>query len=332
MPKHQMQKTKLLVLKDYFEKYTDENHGVGMSDIIEYLTGCGIPCERKALYDDIQVLIAYGMDILMQRDGRQTRYYLASRKFEIAELKTLVDIIDASRFITPKKSKTLIEKIGSLCSTYDAVKLSRRLSLTGRVKTANETIYINVDKLHTAFSEECYVGFKYFKYNWKKEKIYRHDGKLYNVIPMALVWNNDNYYLIAYDEELSDIRHYRVDKMDSVIQGQKIPPEKKVFCQNYDTARFSKSVFDMFGGEPVRVELSVSERFIDAMFDRFGTDIVLRKGDNGKYLFTVEVELSPLFYSWISNFEGEVRLVAPDYAVNAHKAHIEKMLETFKGE
>ena len=153
MAKQQMQKTKLLELRDYFEKYTDEHHGVGVSDIIAHLTSCGISCERKAIYNDIDALISYGMDIVCQREGKSTKYFLASRTFETPELKMLVDAVSSSRFVTAKKTEALIKKLGTLCSDFDAKKLSRRVCLTERVKNANEIIYINIDSIHTAFDE-----------------------------------------------------------------------------------------------------------------------------------------------------------------------------------
>ena len=332
MARQQMQKNKLLLLKDYFEKNCDESHGASTADIIDYLEGCGISCERKSVYSDIEALRSYGMDISQERDGKRTVYYLLNRTFETPELKMLVDIIGASRFVTPKKSEALIRKIETLCSVHDAKTLSRYVYLTGRVKAGNEIIYLNVDKIHTSFNEGCAITFKYFFYNAKKEKVYRHDGKKYEVVPVALVWNNDKYYLIAIDREKDGIKHFRVDKMDSIKLGERMTERESELCRNYDTSRFSKVVFDMFGGEAERVELSVPDRLVDAMLDRFGMDLVLLCSDNGDYKFSVEVELSPTFYAWVDTFGGEVKILSPEKALSDYRGHIEKLVASINGD
>lgn len=333
MPKHMMHKTKLLVLYEYFQKYTDELHPKGTRDIISYLEGCSIPCERKAIYADIEALRSFGADIVMTREGKRTVYFLAGRTFETAELKMLVDIVGASRFITSKKSSALIRKIGTLCSENEAKSLSRQVIISGLVKTENERIFLNVDMIHASFREWTRLSFRYFNYDYKKNKQYRNSGKPYDVIPVALVWNNDKYYLVAQRYGSGEMRHFRVDKMDGVVLGEALTPAEKKFVKGYDTSRFSRVIFDMYGGDSVRVELSCTESLVNAMLDRFGLDLVMRKGDDGRFLFNVEVELSPTFFAWVSTFAGDLHLLSPEAAVNGFKEHIGKIvasLETSK--
>ncbi len=325
-----MQKTKLLALVDFFEKYTDESHAASTEEIIDYLSSVGISCERKSFYSDIEALNYHGLDIISVRQGRGTKYYLASRTFETAELKMLVDIIGASRFVTAKKSEQLISKIETLCSKHDAAKLSRHVYITGRVKATSEIIYLSVDKIHASFAEDCSIEFKYFYYNWKKEKCYRRDGETYKVVPLALMWNNDNYYLVAHDKKADDIRHFRVDKMENVTLSEKLDEKEMKVRENFNPAAYSKSVFDMYGGERTRVEISSPEKFIGNMFDRFGMDIVLRKGESGDFIISAEVELGPSFFAWMSTFEGEVKIVSPDTALDAHREHLEKIMASIK--
>ncbi len=329
MPKHMMHRTKLIVLYDYFKTYTDEQHPKGAKEIIEYLEACSIPCERKAIYSDIEALRSVGADIVMTREGKRTVYFLASRTFETAELKMLVDIIGASRFMTAKKSSSLISKIGTLCSEEEAKSLSRQVILSGRVKTENEIIYLNVDMIHTAFREGTRISFRYFNYDYQKKKQYRNSGAPYVVIPVALVWNNDNYYLVAYRDGVGEMRHFRVDKMDSVSLGAELNPDEKKFVKDYDTSRFSRVIFDMYGGDAVRVELSCTESLVNSMLDRFGLDLVLRKGENGEVLFNVEVELSPTFFAWVSTFGGDVKLLSPKFALDGFREHIKKITASF---
>ena len=332
MPKDVMHRTKLIVLYDYFKVHTDEQHPKGIKDIISHLESCSIPCERKAIYDDIEALRSVGADIVMTREGNRTVYFLASRTFETAELKMLVDIIGASRFITARKSSSLIRKIGTLCSEEEAKSLSREIILTGRVKTENETIYLNVDMIHTAFREGSRISFKYFNYDHQKKKQYRNLGSPYNVVPVALVWNNDNYYLVAYRDGIGEMRHFRVDKMDSVTLGSALTPDEKKLVRDYDTSRFSRVIFDMYGGDAVRVELSCTEPLVNSMLDRFGLDLVLRNGENGQFLFNVEVELSPTFFAWVTTFGGDVKLLSPQSAVDGFRVHLEKIMASIGDE
>jgi predicted DNA-binding transcriptional regulator YafY len=328
MAKKQMQKAKLLVLYEYLKDYTDEEHGVSVEDIIEHLSKSGISAERKSIYSDIDALVTFGVDIISRREGKKNVYFLASRLFEIAELKMLVDIISASRFTTPKKSEKIIKKLESLCSKQEARQLSRQTYITGRVKNANEIIYLNVDKIHSAFTENCSIKFKYFYYDWKKEKSYRRDGALYDAVPLSLLWNNDNYYLVAFDRTAGEERHFRVDKMEKVSLFTPLTADERELRDSFDQAKFSKRVFDMFGGESALVELAVPETLVSNMYDKFGMDIVLRRLDQNHFSFVTEVELSPSFFAWISNFEGEIKILSPERAREKHKLHIEKLLKS----
>lgn len=327
MSKQHMQKNKLLVLLDYFKKYTDEEHGVSVEDIIEHLKACGIPCERKSIYSDIESLQNYGVDIVKERVGRSTVYYLASREFETAEIKMLADIIQSSRFITPKKSEELIGKIQTLCSVHDAKLMSRQVLITGRAKAVNEIIYINIDKIHAALNSSSAISFKYFYYNHEKKKCYRKD--FYEAVPLALIWNNDNYYLAAFDRVEKKKKHYRVDRMEKVELAGKRRDEEEILFKGFDSTKYSKCVFDMLSGEEERVRLSFPEKFVGAMFDRFGFDVVIAKEENDRYSMSVSLELSPAFFAWLSTFEGEVVISESESARRAFLEHIEKIRKSY---
>ncbi len=327
MSKQHMQKTKLLVLYEYFKKYTDEEHGVRVEDIIDYLKACGIPAERKSVYSDIEALQNFGLDVVKTKSARATVYYLASRDFETAEIKMFADIIQSSRFITPKKSEELIGKIQNLCSVHDAKLMSRQVLLTGRAKAVNEIIYINIDKIHTALNMSSAISFKYFYYNHEKKKCYRKE--VYEAVPFALVWNNDNYYLAAFDRFEKKKKHYRVDRMEKVeMAGVRTEEEEKLFGA-FDSTKYSKRVFDMLSGEDERVRLSFPEKFVGAMFDRFGFDVVMAKEECDRYSMSVAVELSPAFFAWLSTFEGEVVISEPQSARDAFLDHIEKIRKSY---
>ena len=225
MAKGPNQKLKLLYLYQILLQKTDEEHKMSMDELLAALSRCGVAAERKSIYSDIAALQDFGLDVVMQR-GPGGGYYVASRDFELPELKLLVDAIQCSRFITEKKSNELIKKIESLASEPQARALQRQVYVSDRVKTLNESIYYNIDTLHNAISEGVQITFQYFEWvlDFSKaqriQKRYRKDGALYQVSPWALTWDDENYYMVAYDSASDSIRHYRVDKMEHIASVQ----------------------------------------------------------------------------------------------------------------
>lgn len=247
MSKNPNQKLKLLYLYQILLQRTDENHKLTTDELRAALERCGITAERKSIYSDIEALQNFGLDVICQR-GTGGGYYVASREFELPELKLLVDAIQCSRFITEKKSNELIGKIEHLTSDHEAHTLQRQVYVSERVKTLNEQIYYNIDALHAAISNDVQITFRYF--NWvlnfsaspRIQKQYRRDGARYRVSPWALTWDNENYYLIAFDHDAGEIRHYRVDKMDSLVQTDLPREGKQLFDDRFDAAAYSRKV------------------------------------------------------------------------------------------
>ena len=246
------QKLKLLQLNKFFLENTDENHTVSMNEIIDYLESVGVSAERKSLYDDFEQLRAFGTEIMSLKTKDGTGYYVADRMFEVSELKLLVDAVQVAKFITDKKSRALIKKLETLCSKYEAAELSRQVAIPDRIKSMNESIYYNVDKIHTAVSANKAITFKYFEYNQNKERVLRHDGRIYNVSPFALNWDDENYYLIGFDHKDGIIKHYRVDKMLDITVTDNIRQGKDAFGEA-DVSMYSKKVLGMLGGKTVKV-------------------------------------------------------------------------------
>ena len=217
MPRSANQKLKLLILKDYLERQTDEDHPVSTAQLIGELERHEISAERKSVYDDMAALQQYGLDV-QNRKGRSPGWFIGARAFELPELKLLVDAVQSSRFITRKKSGALIRKLEGLASVHQARQLQRQVFVDRRVKTMNESIYYSVDKLNTALSSGKQVSFQYFDYNVRKERVFRREGQRYVVSPLGLVWNSENYYLVAFDQKHEETRHYRVDKMAGLVR------------------------------------------------------------------------------------------------------------------
>ncbi|MBQ1888460.1 MAG: WYL domain-containing protein, partial [Firmicutes bacterium] len=207
------QKLKMLYLVKLFSEETDDRHYLTMSQIIEKLAECGVNADRKTIYLDLEELRHFGMDIIADKRGRECFYYLGGRDFELPELKLLVDSVQSAKFITDRKSKELIKKLESLASRYEGSQLNRQVFISGRIKTMNESIYYNIDKLHEAIGADSRIRFKYYQWNVEKQMELRRDGAWYEVSPWGLIWDDENYYLVGYDAEEGKIKHYRVDKM-----------------------------------------------------------------------------------------------------------------------
>ena len=327
MPKSEKQKLKLLYITQYLMEKTDENHIATTTELIDYLASNGITAERKSIYTDIELLIDYGLDIVKVK-GRPAGYQLIRRQFELAELKLLVDAVQASKFITSKKSRELIGKLETLCSKKEARQLHRQVVVTNRTKAVNENIYYNVDQIYSAIAGNVKIRFLYFEWNVKKEMQLRHDGAFYEVSPWLLTWDDDNYYLIAYDDESRMIKHYRVDKMLKLSLSDKKRQGKEQF-ENFDIAAYSKKTFGMFAGEEKMVTLSCKTNLIGVIIDRFGNEASLRENGEGFVLVRVKVAVSRQFFGWLTGLSDAVKIVGPKETAEEYRSYLEEILTNY---
>lgn len=322
MAKSPNQKLKLLYLAEYFKRYSDENHLISVADMISHLDKYGISAERKSIYDDIEALRVFGMDIIQVR-GAKGGYYLASRDFELPELKLLVDSVQSSRFITGKKTMALIKKVEELTSVYEATALHRQVYVSNRIKTMNESIYYNVDEIHSGIALDRQIAFRYFEYSVTKERRFRRGGEEYVVSPYALTWNSENYYMIAFDSASQQVRHYRVDKMTSIRVTDKAREGREALGE-LDMAEYTGKVFGMFSGNAEKVKLRCENHLAGAVIDRFGKDIIIISTDEEHFTVTVDVVPSPQFFAWVFGFEGEMKILSPASAAEKMKSLLEK--------
>ena len=320
------QKLKLYFLSKILREKTDEQHGLTMPQIIEELEKYDISAERKSVYSDFKVLEdLLGWEILCTQDGRQHYYHLIGRRFELAELKLLVDAIQSSKFITLKKSKELIGKLEYFASVYEARELQRQVFVQNRIKTMNESIYYSVDAINSAIDKNHKVSFQYFNWNIKKEMELRHDGAFYTVSPWALTWDDENYYLIAYDSEADKIKHYRVDKMLHISETEEKREGRKLF-KSFDLASYAKKSFGMFSGEEELVKLLIDNEMAGVIIDRFGMDVTfLPKNKTTSYVH-VSVAVSDAFFGWVFGLGGGVKIVGPASVVKKSKALAKKFV------
>ena len=320
------QKLKLFYLMKILLEKTDEEHTITVPEMIAELGKLGISAERKSVYDDLEYLKLFGLDVC-SRKTRTHDYFIGSREFELPELKLLVDSVQSSKFITHKKSMELISKIEKLTSEANAKKLHRQVFVTNRVKTVNETIYYNVDKIYDAIAANKQITFKYYDLDVNRKKVYRKNGDRYTESPVALTWDDENYYLITYKEKYDDYAHYRVDKMESI----EITEEDRVLSEEpFDLSAYSKTTFAMFGGEETEVSIKFENDLVGVVFDRFGTDVRIVKADEDHFICTVKVAVSPHFLSWIVSFGRRAKIMSPDYVVDEMYALIRESLENYE--
>ena len=299
MPKQEGQKSKLLALLRIFEQQTDENHLLNVPQLVELLEAQGIRCERKSVYSDIEALGALGYDIKLRR-GRGGGYFLASRTFDLAELKLLVDAVQASRVVSGTTSRRLIHKLEKLCSNYEGSQLQRQVYVEGRPKTDSQTLLYSIDALHTAINRGCLVQFRY-----------KGSSAVRTVSPWQLAWENGCYYLIAsQDEKVPPVRHYRVDRMSGVLVLDE-PRRGKEFFRTFDLPAYLRKHFNMFGGTEYRVTLRCAADLEPVMRERFGREPVFCPEDAEHFHFDVPICVSQQFFGWVCGFGGKVEVTAP---------------------
>lgn len=320
------QKLKMMYLAKILTEKTDEEHPMTVPQMIEELAALGISAERKSVYSDLEYLQLFGLDICSNKT-RTTNYYIASREFEMPELKLLVDSVQSSKFITQKKSMELISKIEKLTSKENAKKLQRQVFITNRVKTPNEQIYYNVDKIHDAIAENKQITFKYFTLDINKQRVYRKDGGFYTESPISLTWDDENYYLITYKAKYDNYAHYRVDKMESI----QITDKERVLSEKpFDLSAYSKTMFQMFGGEETEVSIEFDNELVGVVFDRFGTDISIFKKDENRFVCRVKVAVSPHFLSWIMSFGKKAKIVSPEGVADEMQRLAREIVEIYE--
>lgn len=328
MPKSANQKLKLLYLVKILEEQSDEEHCLSAQALIEALAEYGISAERKSIYNDIAQLIDFGYDIVLVKAKTGGGYYLAGRDFELAELKLLVETVQASRFLTVNKSRELISKIEKLASKAQAGQLQRHVYVANRIKTANESIYYVVDDIHRAIQNNRQIAFQYLEWTLARELTPRRDGKAYQVSPWALTCKDENYYLIAHDSEEDKIKHFRVDKMAKIQILEDKKREGAALFERFDIADYANKTFGMYGGREETVTLLFENNLIGVVMDRFGREAPIRKRDEGHFSVRVRVAVSGQFFGWLTGLGGGAKIMAPE---DVKQAYLEQLRETLAG-
>lgn len=316
MARSSNQKEKILFLMRLFHEETDAMHPLSRKQLEEKLLEYGIQAERKSLYNDIETLKKFGMDIAYRKE-RPEGYFLQSHEFELAELKLLVDAVQSSRFITESKSNSLIRKIESMASKYEAKQLQRQVVVANRIKAMNESIYYNIDKIYASIASNQQILFRYFEWTIEKTTRLKKGGEPYQVSPWALTWDDENYYLIGYDVDAGILKHFRVDKMlDIETLGE--PRVGKEEFGRFDLAHYTKKTFGMFGGEEETLRIRFHNKYIGVVIDRFGKDVSVRPDGEESFTARVDVAVSGPFFGWLAGLGKDVRILSPVYVADMY--------------
>ena len=325
MAKSENQKIKILYILDYLQKNSHQDHPVRASELMEMLERHNILCDRKTIYSDISVLQDFGIDIL-RVTGRNGGYYIASRNFQLPELKLLIDAVQSSRFLTEKKSRELIEKLCAQCNEQDARLVRRDVYVSGRVKSMNETIYYNVDAIQEAIAQNLQIGFRYFDWGIDGKRVYRQ--KSYTASPYGLCQDNENCYLLALSPR-HGITSYRVDRMSDIT----LTGEKRVPCPELTGKKltdYANRLFGMYSGDTVAVKLRFHRDLSNVVIDRFGKDTMLIPDGDDHFVFTVQVAVSPLFLSWVVGFGSKAQILYPQSVIDECRALCKEVLGQYE--
>ena len=319
MPEPTHKKLRVVKLLEILQQDTDSEHPLATNSLLQRLAELGYTADRRTVARDIEILNAQGYEVMQVKDGKQNAYYIEDRSFSLPELKILIDAVQAASFITDKKSDDLIKKIAALGGSHQAEILTGNLVHFNTRKHTNEHIYYNVEILEQAVRDKLKATFRYFDLDENLNKVYRRDGAVYKTEPIALVFNNDNYYLMTYDPSAdNNVRNYRIDRMDSVeILNEKICKEAKAKIRT--VSRYTEQVFRMYGGRTEKVTLQFDKKLMGAVYDKFGEKTKIRKKGE-EYSASVEVQISPTFWSWLMTFKGNMIISEPQELANEYQA------------
>ena len=320
MPRSANQKLKIPCLIRILREKTDEEHGLNTDELIRELNRYDISAERKSIYDDIALLQdSFGM---MIEHDKAKGYRLIQREFDLPELKMLVDAVQSSRFVSVEKSNELIRKLKTLTSEHHARELQRLVTVKNRIKSMNNTTIYAIDTVHNAILQNRKISFQYWGWTPNKEQVARHNGRKYEVSPWMLLWDDEYYYLIAYNSENTQIRHYRLDRMRNVCEKEEAREGREIF-EKINISEYSSGVFGMFGGNTTHVSFRCVNRLADVVLDRFGNKVIIIPNNDGTFTFHADIDISPQFFGWVASFGNEILIERPTEIIEQFKEHLQ---------
>lgn len=320
------QKIKLLILYDLLCKYTDANHALNTDEIIVLLAEKKIAVSNRILVRDIALLNEYGYEVLSYRK-KYYYYYVVNRHFDSAEIAFLADAVQASKLSATQK-QTLTNKLMTTMGDFQATELTAAARFGTMPKRNNRHIIYTIDTLKQAIANNKKVSFQYYSLDYKKNKVYRKDGKRYVVNPLVVVWNKDNYYLVCYYDKYDDTVTYRIDRMEEAKEEAAERVYRKEF-DGFDIEQYRQSVFSMFGGDEQEIDFQFDSDMLDNVFDKFGEEVNIVKVDNNTYRLKVPIQVSKTFFAWVVGTQGKMRILAPQTVCEQFNAFVTKIKEEY---
>lgn len=326
MAKGENQKLKLLYLRDFLLE-TDIDHPITMEEILIRLKELHVDAERKSIYSDIEALRDYGMEIELKKLGRTAAYYLKSREFESSELKMLIDAVQTAHSLPEHRMQRLLHKIASLSSRYESDLFNRKLYVMNRNRAKSDSLYRTLDMIHAAIAANSQIRFRYWRYGPDMKQVFENGGKAFRVSPYALIWDHENYHLIAFNSETNGCEDYRVDRMSNAAVLQLPRSGQEVFAM-LDIRAFSSCIPDKDSPEPVSVVLQCRNCAADRIADRFGPQISVQKASDETFLAAVKAIPSPDFFGWLCSLEGLVSISEPEAVRERYHSFLKKLTDT----
>lgn len=322
---------RLMILRDYLQANAGPNKAVKREELEQYLKDRRMRVEKKTIYRDLLVLInEFGLDL--QYSAKHRGYLLMNPPFEPYELRLIVDSVQSSKFITREKAREITGKVRKLAGKDTAETLTHENIVASRVRSMNDSVMKDADRIHQAIKMDSKIGFRYFHYTpgMEGKKKYSKDGEQLIVSPYALLWNNGNYYLYAYDG--NKFRYYRVDRMERISNPLVMARDGKQLYKEKDLTRQEAKVFDMYGGDRYTVRIRFRNELADAVIDQFGKDVGMFPCDSEHFIIQVPVEISPPFFAWIATFGRRVKLLSPEPVVEKMRDFLQKSMDMYKEE
>lgn len=323
------QKIKLLRIMEFLRAESTEGKPVSTSQIISYLNSIHISCERRTLYKDMDMLIESGANIVKTELGRENAYYMNEVSFSLAEVKTLIDAVQAANFVPADKTADLVEKLLSYAGVRRSEIVRDNIIFYNNHKHSNQDIYENIEQIELAIRQKKQVSFYYFDLDEKRNRVYRKEKKRYITDPVALVFSEDNYYLVAYSQKYQNAVNYRVDRMDTV-EVEEEPICEEALIKKRKTETYTEQVFKMYNGEAETVTLEFAPELLGAVYDKFGEDLEIRHCDGGWLKIKITVQISPPFFGWVFQFKERMRIVEPSRVADEYIDRIKSVIDNNK--
>ena len=324
-------KTKTLLIYKYLYEYSDENNPLTTTELIRLLQKDGYNCERKSIYADIKTLNSVGFDIVSSMSPKRG-FFIASRTFELPQVRLLIDAVTSAGFITPDKTRDLVAKLEGLVSKNEAAELVSQVYIDPNTKCDNEEIYYIIDALHDAILNQCKVKFQYKRRNIDKQNRKSYTQKTFKVSPYALIWKDDHYYLVCNNEKYDNLMNLRLDrirKIEQLDEPVREISEVSEYEVSIDVSDYVSKMFNMFSGEPGKVRLLCHLDLREEMLDRFGTKIPLIAVDSNHFETVIDAAVSDGLVSWIMNFGDKIKVMSPQQLADAVKKKALKIADIY---